>query len=44
MNDDMQFIDDVRVSDLASGLPMEVRLSYDFADVLSHFGRGEGKG
>ena len=40
VNDDMQFIDDVRVSDLASGLPMEVRLSYDFADVLSQCGMG----
>src|SRR2546428_627890 len=43
VNDDMQFIDDVRVSDVASGLPMEARLSYDFADVLSPFGRGEGE-
>jgi len=38
VNDDMQFIDDVTASDLANGLPMEVRLSYDFVDALSECG------
>ena len=37
-NDDLRFIDDVKVNDLAAELPMEVRLSYDFADALSECG------
>jgi len=38
VNDDLLFMDAVAAHDLAAGLPMPVRLSYDFADVLS--GRG----
>ncbi len=34
VNDDLRFIDDVDVHDLARDLPMPVRLSYDFADAL----------
>jgi putative radical SAM enzyme (TIGR03279 family) len=35
VNDDGHFIDDVSVDNLAAELPMEMRLSYDFADVLT---------
>ena len=35
INDDGRFIDDLDVHDLAKALPMEVRLSYDFADALA---------
>ena len=35
VNDDLLFMDAVAAYDLAAGLPMPVRLSYDFADVLS---------
>ncbi len=38
VNDDLAFIDDVKVTDLAAELPMEIGLSYDFADALD--GRG----
>ncbi len=38
VNDDLAFIDDVKANELAAGLPMEVRLSYDFADALSECG------
>lgn len=34
VNDDLLFMDDVEAHDLASKLPMPVRLSYDFADAL----------
>jgi putative radical SAM enzyme (TIGR03279 family) len=34
VNDDLRFIDDVDVHDLAERLPSPVRLSYDFVDVL----------
>ena len=34
VNDDGVFIDDVNAHDLAAAAPVEVRLSYDFADVL----------
>lgn len=34
VNDDLLFMDDVEAHDLASQLPMPVRLSYDFADAL----------
>jgi NifB/MoaA-like Fe-S oxidoreductase len=37
-NDDLVFIDDVRADDLAAGVPMPVRLSYDFADALAESG------
>ncbi len=35
VNDDLVFMDDVDAHDLAARLPMPVRLSYDFADVLA---------
>lgn len=35
VNDELCFIDDLEVHALAAQLPMEVRLSYDFADVLA---------
>jgi putative radical SAM enzyme (TIGR03279 family) len=35
VNDDLRFIDDLEAHELAARLPMEVRFSYDFADVLS---------
>jgi len=38
VNDDLLFMDAVAAHDLAAGLPMPVRLSYDFADVLSERG------
>ena len=38
VNDDLAFIDDVKANELAAGLPMEVRLSYDFADALGKRG------
>jgi putative radical SAM enzyme (TIGR03279 family) len=34
VNDDLLFMDDVDAHDLAAQLPMPVRFSYDFADVL----------
>lgn len=34
VNDNLLFMDDLEAHDLASRLPMPVRLSYDFADVL----------
>jgi putative radical SAM enzyme (TIGR03279 family) len=34
VNDDMVFIDDVDARAVADALPMEIRFSYDFADVL----------
>ncbi|HXQ29757.1 MAG TPA: DUF512 domain-containing protein [Gemmatimonadales bacterium] len=34
-NDDAVFLDDVSVDDLARSVPMEIRLSYDFADALT---------
>jgi NifB/MoaA-like Fe-S oxidoreductase len=34
VNDDLLFMDDMEAHDLASQLPMPVRLSYDFADAL----------
>src|SRR2546430_5650617 len=38
VNDDLLFMDDVSADDLAARLPMPVRLSYDFADVLADCG------
>jgi putative radical SAM enzyme (TIGR03279 family) len=38
VNDDLVFMDDVSADDLATRLPMPVRLSYDFADVLGECG------
>jgi len=38
VNDDLRFLDDLEADALASVLPMEVRFSYDFADVLEEFG------
>jgi len=35
VNDDLRFIDDVEAHVLAAGLPMDVRLSADFADALT---------
>jgi putative radical SAM enzyme (TIGR03279 family) len=35
VNDDLRFIDDLEAHELAARLPMEVRFSHDFADVLS---------
>jgi len=35
VNDDLLFMDAVAAHDLAAGLPMPVRLSYDFADALA---------
>ena len=40
INDDGRFIDDLDVHDVADAVPMELRLSYDFADVLDEAGRG----
>lgn len=37
-NDDLKFVDDVSVEDLATRLPLPVFLSYDFADVLAEGG------
>lgn len=34
VNDDLLFMDDVEAHDLAAQLPMPIKLSYDFADVL----------
>jgi hypothetical protein len=34
VNDDLLFMDDMDVHDLASQLPMPIKLSYDFADAL----------
>jgi hypothetical protein len=34
VNDNLVFMDDVDAHDLASQVPMPVRLSYDFADAL----------
>jgi putative radical SAM enzyme (TIGR03279 family) len=34
VNDDLLFMDDMEAHDLASQLPMTIRLSYDFADAL----------
>lgn len=34
VNDDLLFMDDLEAHDLAARLPMPVKLSYDFADVL----------
>jgi len=38
VNDDLRFIDDLEAHDLAARLPMPVRLSHDFADVLEGAG------
>lgn len=38
VNDDLRFIDDLEAHDLAARLPMPVRLSHDFADVLDGAG------
>jgi putative radical SAM enzyme (TIGR03279 family) len=35
VNDDLLFMDDLEAHDLASQLPMTIRFSFDFADVLS---------
>jgi NifB/MoaA-like Fe-S oxidoreductase len=35
VNDDLRFMDDLEAHALAAQVPMEIRLSYDFADVLS---------
>lgn len=35
VNEDLRFIDDVDVHTVATSVPMEIRLSYDFADVLA---------
>jgi putative radical SAM enzyme (TIGR03279 family) len=35
VNDDLRFMDDLDAHALAAQVPMEVRLSYDFADVLA---------
>jgi len=43
VNDDLLFMDDMEAHDLASELPMQIRLSYDFADALTEGGNG-GKG
>src|SRR5260370_30565574 len=34
VNDDLLFMDDIEAHDLASQLPMPIRLSHDFADAL----------
>ncbi|HJS43057.1 MAG TPA: DUF512 domain-containing protein [Gemmatimonadales bacterium] len=44
VNDNLLFMDDVEAHDLASQLPMPVRLSYDFADALSERGTAFGDG
>ena len=41
-NDDAVFLDDLAVDDLARSVPMEIRLSYDFADVLTGVPSGVG--
>jgi len=38
VNDDLRFMDDLDAHDLAARVPMEIRLSYDFADVLARDG------
>jgi len=38
VNDDLIFMDEVGADELAERLPMPVRLSYDFADVLTEKG------
>jgi putative radical SAM enzyme (TIGR03279 family) len=38
VNDDLLFIDDVPMASLAAQVPMPVRLSYDFVDVLAEAG------
>jgi putative radical SAM enzyme (TIGR03279 family) len=38
VNDDLVFMDDVNADDLATRLPMPIRLSYDFADALTECG------
>jgi putative radical SAM enzyme (TIGR03279 family) len=38
VNDDLLFIDDVPMGSLAAQVPMPVRLSYDFVDVLAEAG------
>ena len=38
VNDDLVFMDDVSADELAARLPMPLKLSYDFADVLSNCG------
>jgi hypothetical protein len=35
VNDDLRFMDDLDAHALAAQVPMEIRLSYDFADVLA---------
>jgi putative radical SAM enzyme (TIGR03279 family) len=35
LNDDLRFMDDMDAHVLAAAVPMEIRLSYDFADVLA---------
>ena len=40
VNDDGVFIDDVDARDLAATAPVEIRLSYDFADALGAAGAG----
>jgi len=45
VNDDLVFMDDLDAHDLAAQLPMPVRFSYDFADVLTEWrtgGRADG--
>lgn len=41
VNDDLLFMDDLEAHDLASQVPMPVRLSYDFADALAHDNDGK---
>jgi putative radical SAM enzyme (TIGR03279 family) len=46
VNDDLRFMDDLDAHELAAGLPMPVRLSYDFADALADgrtAGRADGR-
>jgi putative radical SAM enzyme (TIGR03279 family) len=38
VNDDLLFMDDLSANDIAAGLPMPIRLSEDFVDVLAECG------
>jgi putative radical SAM enzyme (TIGR03279 family) len=38
VNDDLRFVDDMDAHELAAAVPMEIRLSTDFADVLAQQG------
>jgi len=38
VNDDLLFMDDLSADDIAAGVPMPIRLSYDFVDVLTECG------